>query len=174
MELSELGTRICILGPSNSGKSRLALAIAHKRDLPPIHLDRLHHLPHTHWQPRPKDEFLALHDEAIAGDRWVMEGNYSVCLPQRLARATGVIVLDVSTLASLYRYVRRTLFERERAGALDGQLDRLNWAMIHHIAVVTPLNRRRYTDVYRQITLPKRHLSSLRAIRDCYRQWELE
>nr|WP_233175500.1 AAA family ATPase [Dyella sp. ASV24] len=174
MELSELGNRICILGPSNSGKSRLALSIAHKCDLPPIHLDRLYHLPHTHWQPRPKDQFLALHDEAITGERWVMEGNYSVCLPQRLARATGVIVLDVSTFTSLFRYTKRTLFEQERAGALDGKLDKLTWAMFHHIAVVTPFNRRRYADIYRQISLPKLYLPSVRAIRDSYRQWQLD
>lgn len=174
MELSELGQRICILGPSNSGKSRLALSIARKRDLTAIHLDRLYHLPHTHWQPRPKEAFLALHDEAIAGDRWVMEGNYTACLPQRLARATGVILLDVSTFTSLFRYARRTLFEQERAGALDGRLDRLSWAMLHHIAVVTPLNRRRYAGIYRQITLPKTCLPSLRAIRDGYRQWALD
>ncbi|TGQ03272.1 AAA family ATPase, partial [Mesorhizobium sp. M00.F.Ca.ET.217.01.1.1] len=39
MNLSDLGDRICILGPSNSGKSTLADAIARKRGLTPIHLD---------------------------------------------------------------------------------------------------------------------------------------
>ena len=53
MNLDTLGPRICILGPSNSGKSTLADAIAAKQGLEPIHLDRLYHLPHTDWQPRP-------------------------------------------------------------------------------------------------------------------------
>lgn len=119
MNLSDLGDRICVLGPSNSGKSTLAVAIARKRDLRPIHLDQLYHLPNTDWEARPKDEFIALHDAAIAGERWVMDGNYAVGMPQRLQRATGLILLDISTSASLLRYIRRTLFEKERRGALQ-------------------------------------------------------
>ena len=74
MQLAEFGQRICILGPSNSGKSTLAAAVARKLGLPVVHLDQLHHLPDTDWQPRPRSEFVALHDAAIAGERWVMDG----------------------------------------------------------------------------------------------------
>ena len=120
MPLSELGERICILGPSNSGKSTLADAIARKAGLQTIHLDQLHHVPYTNWMPRPANEFLALHDNAIAGERWVIDGNYSKLFPQRFQRATGIILLDVSTLTSLYRYMRRSLLERNRISALAG------------------------------------------------------
>ena len=70
MTLDQLGPRLCILGPSNSGKSTLAVAIASARGLAPIHLDQLHHRPHTDWVPRPADDFAALHDAAIRGDSW--------------------------------------------------------------------------------------------------------
>jgi adenylate kinase family enzyme len=116
MKLSELGDRICILGPSGSGKSTLAHAIARERGLTLVHLDQLHHVPNSNWEMRPEAEFLALHDAAIAGDRWVVDGNYSKCMPQRFRLATGVILLDSSTSASLFRYLRRTLFERDRRG----------------------------------------------------------
>jgi adenylate kinase family enzyme len=174
MDLSELGSRICIMGPSNSGKSTLAAAIGRKLGVEVVHLDQLHHVPGSDWQPRPAAEFLALHDAAIEGERWVMEGNYSSCMPQRFRRATGVILLDVSTPTSLMRYVRRTLVEEKRVGALEGGRDRLKWSMIHYITLVTPLNRRRYRDIYRQINLPKVCLPSLRAIANCYREWELQ
>ena len=174
MLLSELGARICILGPSNSGKSTLAVAIARKHGMKAVHLDQLHHIPGTDWQPRPADEFRALHDDAIAGEQWVMEGNYSTYMPQRFLRATGVILLDVSTPVSLFRYMRRTLFEDGRAGALEGGHDNIKWSMIHYIAVTTPKNRRRYADIYRQISLPKIYLPSTDAIRKCYQAWNLE
>lgn len=77
MTLDQLGPRICIIGPSNSGKSTLATAIGWARDLPPIHLDQLYHRPNTDWEPRPAAEFVALHDAAILGPRWVMDGTYS-------------------------------------------------------------------------------------------------
>ena len=173
MHLTELGERICIFGPSNSGKSTLADAIARNRGLKLLHLDQLHHLPNTDWQPRPPSEFLALHDQAILGDKWVIDGNYSSCFPQRFQRATGAILLDVSTVASLFRYLRRTLFNRNRTGALEGGTERLKMEMIHHIAVATPQNRKRYAEVFRQLPIPKLYLPSIRAIDACYHDWHL-
>ncbi|RUU57758.1 AAA family ATPase [Mesorhizobium sp. M2C.T.Ca.TU.002.02.1.1] len=173
MNLLDLGDRICILGPSNSGKSTLANAIARKRGLEAVHLDVLHHLPNTDWEPRSRDEFIALHDAAIAGERWVMDGNYSICMPQRFRRATGLILLDVSTPASLLRYFRRSLFETGRLGALEGGRDSIKWDMIHHIAVVQPRNRKRYSAMFDELDLPKLRLSSVTAIKQCFNAWDL-
>ncbi|MDZ5646158.1 AAA family ATPase [Nitrospirillum sp. BR 11828] len=169
MSLDELGPRICILGPSNSGKSTLAVAIGRARLLPPVHLDQLRHKPFTDWEPRPAEEFVALHDEAIKGDRWVMDGNYSWLLSQRLERATGVILLDTSTTISLFRYLRRSWFERQRPGALDGALDSVKWEMIHYITIATPGNRRRYQTLFDSIERPKIRLSTPRQLADFYR-----
>jgi adenylate kinase family enzyme len=173
MTLEDLGDRICILGPSNSGKSTLAAAIACKRKLPAIHLDQLYHLPHTNWQPRPAAEFAALHDAVIMNERWVIEGNYSRLMPQRFARATGLILLDVSTMTSIVRYLRRTIFDRDRPGILEGGQDTINWKMIHHIVVVTPANRKRYAALYEQSSLAKIALLSAAAIKTCYVQWQV-
>jgi adenylate kinase family enzyme len=169
MTLDDLGARICIMGPSNSGKSTLAEAIARARGLEVFHLDQLHHLPNTNWVPRPPDEFAGLHDAAIIGARWVIEGNYSRLLPQRLARATGFILLDASTSTSLYRYFRRCWFERDRPGALEGGRDSVKWDMIRHIAVTTRANRSRYRDMIEGISLPKMQISSTKALAAFYR-----
>lgn len=169
MTLDDLGTRICIMGPSNSGKSTLAEAIANAKGLEAVHLDQLHHLPHTDWVPRPANEFATLHDAAILGARWVIEGNYARLLPQRLGRATGFILLDVPTTTSLYRYLRRCWFERDRRGALEGGKDSVKWDMIRHIAVTTRANRRRYRDMIEGISLPKLHISSTDALTAFYR-----
>lgn len=170
MTLDALGPRICIMGPSNSGKSSLAVAISRARGLPPVHLDRFYHLPDTDWRPRPAADFLALHDAAIAGERWVMDGNYTRCLPQRLARATGVILLDAPTAVSLFRYLRRSWFERDRPGGLDGARDSVKWDMIRHIAGVTRSNRGRYGTMFETIALPKVRLATAREIAAFYRR----
>ncbi len=164
MTLDELGPRICIIGPSNSGKSTLAVAIGRSHGLPPVHLDQLYHLPNTAWRPRPEAEFMALHAEAILAPRWVMDGTYSRCLPQRLRRATGVILLDVPTATSLLRYFRRCWFERDRQGALEGGRDGVTWEMIRHITVTTPANRQRYRELLGVIDLPKLEGASARAL----------
>ncbi|SIR26023.1 AAA family ATPase [Pseudacidovorax sp. RU35E] len=168
--LSQLGPRICILGPSNSGKSTLAAAIGRSRDLPPVHLDQLYHQPGTDWQPRPRAEFVALHDQAIQGERWVMDGNYTQCLLQRLARATGFILLDASTPLSMWRYVRRCWFDTDRKGALEGAKDSVKWSMLRYIAVVTPANRRRYDALFGEVALPKVRLATPPALAHFYRK----
>ncbi|MGY4398416.1 adenylate kinase family enzyme [Sphingomonas sp. UYAg733] len=168
MTLDELGSRICIMGPSNSGKSTLAEAISRTRSLYVVHLDQLHHLPHTDWVRRPADEVTALHDAAISGERWVIEGNYSRLLPQRLERATGLILLDAPTATSLYRYMRRCWFERDRRGALEGERDSVKWDMTHDI-VATKANRSRYRHMIDGISLPKMQIGLSKDLAAFYR-----
>lgn len=46
--------------------------------------------------------------------------------------------------------------------------------MLHHIAVVTPRNRKRYAEIYHRLRLPKVYLPSAQAINACYAEWGLE
>lgn len=74
LTLEALGPRICIMGPSNSGKSTLAEAISRKTNLPVVHLDQLYHLPNSQWIPRAPEAFRHLHADAVSQKNWVMEG----------------------------------------------------------------------------------------------------
>lgn len=103
-----------------------------------------------------------------------MEGNYTRHLAPRLERATGFIVLEVSTATSLLRYFRRTLFERNRRGALEGGKDSVKWQMIRHIAIVTPPNRHKYLSIFDASTLPKVRLGSPRELKQFYQCEGLE
>lgn len=171
--LSHFGQRIMICGPSSSGKSTLAVAIGQKLGLPAIHLDLLRHLPNTDWVQRPDVEFYRLHDEAILGESWVMDGNYSVLKPQRLKRATGIILLGGNRWASLARYLRRTLFEPDRAGNLDGALDSIKWDMVRWVLVGSPKSLRRWRTDLPAAGLPFVEIPSMRALRRAYVVWGL-
>lgn len=172
--LAALGRRIVIFGPSNAGKSTLADALSRKLDAPAVHLDQLHHMPHTDWVPRPKAEFEALQRQAMSGEAWVMDGNYSALVQERLARATGAIVLDDSRWWRLARYVRRTLFERERVGNLPGNKDSLRWSMIHWVFVASRPNTARYRAMVDNTTLPRVFCGSMTEVRALYQAWGLE
>src|SRR5882762_504368 len=104
LALNQLGVRVCIIGPSNSGKSTLAERLACKLGTEAIHLDQLAHVPHTNWQRRSDQDLISEHDEVIASDKWVIDGNYRVCMQQRFERATAVIWLDPPLIGFLYRY----------------------------------------------------------------------
>lgn len=173
MELQQFGRRICILGPSNSGKSTLAAALGRKLDIPAIHLDQLHHQPHTDWVPRPAEEFVALHNEAVAGAEWVMDGNYSRCMPQRLARSTGLILIYPPRLTNFGRYLRRTLLQRQRAGALEGGQDSLKWHMVRWVLYDGPKRHKGLLARYAAYDGSKIYLRSMRDLNRLYAEWGL-
>lgn len=172
--LEALGRRVCIFGPSNAGKSTLAVALGDKLGVPAIHLDLLHHLPHTDWTPRAPEEFARLHDEAIAKDGWVIEGNYSRLIPQRLARATGIVLIDTPAPGNIWRYLRRTLFERQRVGTLEGGQDSIKWLMIRHITMVQPKSRAKMLGFTTESGLPFEHVKGMAELNGLYRRWGLE
>jgi adenylate kinase family enzyme len=172
--LSALGPRIMICGPSNAGKSTLCVALAARLgDTPAIHLDRFRFLPGTDWAERPDADFADLHDAAIAGERWVMDGNYSKLMPQRLSRATGVVLCGDDRWANLMRYFGRTLFQKDRAGALEGGTERLKWAMVRWILVASPKNLRRYRETLPKAGLPLVETRSMAALKRLYAEWGL-
>jgi adenylate kinase family enzyme len=174
LQLSALGDRIMVCGPSNSGKSTLAIALAKKLGAEAFHLDLFRHLPDTDWVQRSDDEFAALHDAAILKDRWVMDGNYSALMPQRFARATGIILLGDNRWANFRRYLWRTLFEkRSRPGSLAGDRDTLKWGMVKWVLFVQPPLRERNRTFLRAAALPMIELSSMRELNRLYREWGL-
>lgn len=174
LPLSALGERIMICGPSNSGKSTLAVALATKIGAEPFHVDLFRHLPDTNWVQRPDTEFQALHDAAILRDRWVMDGNYSNLMPQRFARATGVILLGDSRWANFRRYLWRTLFQRRsRPGSLAGDKDSIKWEMVHWILFVQPTRRERDRNRVRAAGLPLVELGSMSELKRLYAEWGL-
>lgn len=171
LPLAALGRRIMVTGPTTSGKSTLTHAIAGKLNLPPVYIDQLSHLPGTDWEPRERAEFHALHDAAILADEWVMDGNYTAIMPQRYARATGVIVIDDHFLRRYYRYFRRTLFEKDRLGALGGDKDSVKWDMIAWIWKTRDASK--YRDMAAKSGLPMVVCRSLGQVRALYGAWDL-
>lgn len=174
LSLQDLGPRIALLGPSNAGKSTLALALGEKLQVPVVHLDQLNHTPHTDWVPRPKAEFTALHEDAIAGESWVIEGNYSRLVPRRFERATGAILITSSAWLRLGRYVRRTLNRSApRAGTVEGAPEYLKWEMVDWILFKTPANAKRYAQQIKESDLPAVFCDTRQALNDLYLAWDL-
>jgi adenylate kinase family enzyme len=171
--IESFGRRIMVCGPSNAGKSTLADALARKLGVPPVYLDLLRHEPGSDWALRPDVDFHRLHTEAVAGDGWVMEGNYSSLYAERLTRATGIIVLGTNRISALARYVRRTLFQRDRVGALAGNRDSLKWWLIHYILVVQPPKRARDIAKLQPSGLPVLLLDSMAETNRLYAAWGL-
>lgn len=101
--------RVSVVGSSGSGKSTVGRAIAAALDLPFVELDGIHHQPG--WRELPAEDFQARVKPIIAGDAWVIDGNYSSKGVNNLVweRADTVVWLDLTRAVAMRRVIRRTI-----------------------------------------------------------------
>ena len=99
--------RVSVVGNSGSGKSTLARALADAIGGSHLELDSVFHQPG--WTPLDADEFRRIVAEAVAGDRWVIDGNYSAVRPIVWARADTVVWLDLPRRTVMRQVIWRTL-----------------------------------------------------------------
>ena len=100
--------KIAILGYSGSGKSTLAKFLGDKKQIPVLHLDTVQFV--EDWQERNKEEALSLVAKHLAGNNWIIDGNYTNFYQQeRLEAADQIIFLQFSRWASLKRVIARRI-----------------------------------------------------------------
>lgn len=107
--------RVTVVGTTGSGKTTLARALAERLGVPHVELDALHWGPN--WTAVPKEELRARVSAALAGDGWVVDGNYRSVRDIVWARADTLVWLDYPLPLVMTRLARRTFgraFRRER------------------------------------------------------------
>ena len=114
VERLKTAERVLVIGCSGSGKSTLAQALAQKRDLPYISMDReIFWLPG--WRMRPREEVLARLRRVLAEKRWILDGTSPGTLALRLPRTHLVLWLRPPRRVSLYGVLSRWLRYRGRS-----------------------------------------------------------
>jgi adenylate kinase family enzyme len=100
--------RVSIVGTSGSGKSTLGTALAARIGADFLELDSVFHQPG--WVPLPTEEFRRRAGEAAAGERWVIDGNYSSKVRDLIwARADTVVWLDLPRRIVMRRIIWRSV-----------------------------------------------------------------
>ena len=99
--------RITIVGSPGAGKSTLARRLGLALGIPVIHLDALFWRPG--WVETPRDEFIERQCRALAGEAWIVDGNYGAAMDLRLAAADTILFLDAPRLVCLWGAVSRAI-----------------------------------------------------------------
>lgn len=100
-----LGERVMLIGSGGAGKSTLARQLGETTGLPVVHLDA--HFWKPGWVSTPNDEWDETVAELVAGERWILDGNYGRTMEMRFARADAVVFMDYSRWLCCYRAVKR-------------------------------------------------------------------
>ena len=120
--------RVSVVGTSGAGKSTLGRSLADALGGEFLELDSVNH--QADWVPLPTEEFRRRVALVVAGERWVIDGNYSKIRDLVWARADTVVWLDLP---------RRTVMRR------------VTWRSVRRMALRTELwngNRERWSYLF--------------------------
>lgn len=122
-----------VIGCCGAGKSTLSFQLAEHYGLPLVHLDKLFWK--SGWIEAERDEWTAKHQEIIDQDRWIIDGNFSSTMSQRLERADLIIYMDLPRWLCLWGILKRWVKYRgsSRPDMNEGCNERLNWEFIQYV-----------------------------------------
>jgi adenylate kinase family enzyme len=102
-----LPRRVWVVGPTGAGKSLLADTLAGRLGVQATHLDDLHWAPG--WVERPWDDLERRVAPIVAGDVWVVDGNYSRVRGRFADRVELYVWLDLPFRVTFPRVFRRAM-----------------------------------------------------------------
>ena len=122
--------RVLVIGSGGSGKSTLAKRLGNVLGLPVIHLDSLYWSPG--WIEPDKLQWAETVRKAISQRAWILDGNYSGTLAERIEACDTVGFLDVSRFVCLWRVIGRIAAHRgkTRPDMPEGCPERLDMAFL--------------------------------------------
>ena len=126
--------RVLVIGSPGAGKSTLSLELARRTGLPLIHLDQHAWLPG--WVELEREAWKGKVRELVAGERWIIDGNYGGSLSFRLTRADTVIDLDLPAWLCVARLLRRIAITRGRVRGdmAEGCPEQMDWGFLLYTA----------------------------------------
>lgn len=97
--------RINVIGVSGSGKSTFAKRLSALTGIRHLEMDALFWKPG--WTDSTDEEFFAKLEQALEGEEWILDGNYSRTQPVKWRNVTTIVWVDYSLARTLWQAVSR-------------------------------------------------------------------
>ena len=123
--------RIAIIGLPGSGKSTFAVSLGKALNLPVHHLDK--HMFAPGGKKRDKKEFIAVQQDMIDQDGWIIEGCSTSTFEMRFSRAETILYFRPSRLLCIWRALKRRFFpDHTLCDTAEGCSKVFTWEMVKY------------------------------------------
>lgn len=125
--------KIIVIGSGGAGKSAFSRRLGNALNVEVIHLDKLYWKPN--WEKTPKDEWARIVEELLAGESWVMDGNFGGTREMRMRACDTVVFLDIPRRICLYRILKRAVVYsgKTRPDMAEGCNERFDWEFVQWV-----------------------------------------
>ncbi len=97
--------KVIVIGSGGAGKSTFAKRLGQALAIDVIHLDQLYWKPG--WVKTPVDEWEKIVERVLAGDSWVIDGNFGGTRELRMRACDTIVFLNIPRYVCLYRVLKR-------------------------------------------------------------------
>ena len=159
--------RIQIMGCSGAGKSTLARRLGEKTGIPVVHIDRIFWK--SGWVESSKEEIDMKILTAAEEPRWIMDGNYTRTLPQRLEKCDLVIYLDFPRWFCICSILGRYLqnMGRVRPDMAEGCPEKVDWEFLAWVWAYNKKHRAKFYEMFE--AMPREKVVILKNRRQVHR-----
>ncbi len=132
--------RISIVGGPGSGKSTLCNILSRELGLPAIHLDAINF--NKNWVEVDKSKRDKIISMKSKEEKWIIDGNYTKTLKERLYKSDFIIWLDYSTFMHLKGVIKRYLkIRNSEKPEIPGCKERLRFSFIKFVVMYNKSKR---------------------------------
>ena len=150
--------KVIVIGCSGSGKSTFSRQLGSITQIPVVHLDKLWWKPG--WETVSREEFDLQHQKTLEKPSWIIDGNFSRTLPQRIAACDTVIYLDFNRITCIMGVLKRvfTNMGKVRPDMGDGCPERFSLDFLIWVWNFNKKNRRNTYDLLSEANHAQIHI----------------
>ncbi|MDE6470678.1 MAG: topology modulation protein [Eubacterium sp.] len=140
--------KIIVIGGNGSGKTTFARQLSKQLDIPLIFIDKIYWT--DNWTRADEDTANAVLKSEMQKDKWIIDGNHTSSIPERLKECDTVFYFDFSAfdclIGSIVRVIKNYGIQRDDVGGKNNieKFDKSKIDFFKSVLKFNKLNRAQY------------------------------